>query len=137
MFWRSTSVFVVLAIAFSGFFANPVPLARGQGQPTGQSVLAWRITRVEPATKEAKQKDPTYLGSIFVVKSNTDGETIDRKWLRISTKTKFTIDGTAAGAKVENLEKGMAVDFEAFIQAPMDPPIAHATEVHAWHVRGR
>ncbi len=136
MLWRSTSLFIVLAIALPGFFASLTP--RAMGQPVGQSVLAWRVTRVEPATKEARQKDPTYLGSIFIVRSNADGETVDRKWLRISTKAKFTIDGTAAGAKVENLEKGMVVDFNADApEALMYPSIAYPAEVHAWHVRAR
>jgi hypothetical protein len=138
MLWRSTSLFIVLAIVSLGFFANLTPRATGQSQPIGRSVLEWRITRVEPATKEAKQKDSTYLGSIFIVKSNADGETVDRKWLYLSTKTKLTIDGTAIDAGVAGLEKGMAVDFNADApQALMEPPTAYPTEVRAWRLRAR
>jgi hypothetical protein len=134
MMRRFWSVLAVLMIVQGGFFAGT--RATGQEKTSQDKLLGkafgfWKITQVVPATKESKVKNPTHLGSIFVVQSNADGETIDRMWLSISTETKFSIGLKSEGARVEDLTKGMTVTFEFSGTTKTLPPTGFATVLGA------
>jgi hypothetical protein len=135
---HSAVLLIVLLIALLVPGPSLVGEANGQDRLPGLAVLEWRITRIEPATKQAKEKEPTYLGSILVTGSNPVDGTVKRMWLRITTETKITIAGQGVGEKFEVLETRMRVAFsEPPALALMDPPIANCTELRAWHLRAK
>ncbi len=130
---KCSSVLLVVLIGLTGYLASPANLAAGEEKPLkGLGIAIWRISSVQPATKESKAKDPKYLGSIFVEKSNAEpGETGTRMWLRITTETKFGVTWKKDGAKVEDLTKGMIVSFEFSGTTNSLPPTGFATELSA------
>jgi hypothetical protein len=130
---RMSTVLVVVMLALAGLLNYSLSPAMSQAKPVVPAV--WRIAQVEPATKESK--DPDCLGSIFVVRSDPESATNERMWLRITTKTIFSINGNTKGVKVEDLVKGVIVVFQFSGTTKTLPPMGIATEVHASVALGR
>lgn len=121
-------------VAPVGFFTGSATGQERSEKPEikGLKLSTWRITRIEVPTKEYKAKNPEYLGSIFVEKSNAElGETGTRMWLRITTATKFSVNAKIEGATIEDLAEGMTVSFQFSGSTNSLPPKAFATELGA------
>jgi hypothetical protein len=90
--------------------------------------LQRRITKIDPAPKDAKDKD--LLGTLHIEWKPKMPQGLDRAMVRIDKRTKLTLDGKPA--QFEDLKPGMRVEFTAWTSALIYPPLYFATEVHAF-----
>ena len=117
----------VLAFGLSSPFTKEDTCAAGEGA-SARSMSFGRITRVEPATKEAQKKDPSYLGNIFVMPADQHRGQTAGMWLRITKRTKVLV-GTQPTSAPFPFGQGQLVEFDALVTNLMLPATAYPTEV--------